>query len=201
MELSPCLPSISPARISREQKSFSVRSCAIPGLLPFSTTSRDIRRNRLSPELVLSIAREINSLRGMKDSEPDLRSATLIKEANPTLQVYSGNDDSVIAIHSAGLDGVVTGMGSAFPELFRSLSNAVASANIGKATAVENRVKRWKQVCESGDLDTIAAVKISISVRIPNYPVAVRPPLIPATRSLEAGTRETVAALIREQMT
>jgi 4-hydroxy-tetrahydrodipicolinate synthase len=149
----------------------------------------------ISPELLRLLAERVRSLKGIKDSDPDLRSSVSFKKANPRLQVLSGNDDSLVEVYSAGLDGVVAGGCNAFPELLCSVSRRVA-ADTKKAVALQRLFEKWKQFRIQASLGSIAAVKLGISSRIPSYPYEVRPPLVTASQHLQTEVAELVKAML-----
>jgi dihydrodipicolinate synthase/N-acetylneuraminate lyase len=150
----------------------------------------------ISPELLQTLAVEISSLRGIKDSDPNVKSTVALKTSNPRLQVLSGKDDSLLEIYSANLDGVVAGGFNAFPELLCRISGEVIDGRTENALALQRLVGRWKQFRATASLGSIAAAKLGISTRIPGYPCYVRPPLLAAAQGLEGEAAEIVTSLL-----
>ena len=152
----------------------------------------------ISPRLLQTIAEEIGLLRGIKDSNSGLESAILMKQAIPRLQVLSGNDDSLVEAHSAGLDGVVTGGCNAFPELVCSIRRTILSGHTAKALALQRLLDQWRQFLLRVSLDSISAAKLGIFTRIAGYPKYVRPPLVAAEQQIESEAGVLVDSLLQE---
>ena len=153
---------------------------------------------KISPGLVRDLAEQIGSLRGVKDSDADINSAISIKENNPHLEVLSGCDESLVEIHSAHLDGVVTGGYNAFSELLGSVRSTAVSGRTEKAFVLQRLFLQWKQHPVHNSLNIIAAIKLSISARIPGYSYRVRPPLLAADQHLETILAQLVKSVVAQ---
>ena len=150
----------------------------------------------ISPESLHSLAEDISSIRGIKDSDPNLKSTIALKALNPHLQVFSGSDDSLVEVYTAKLDGVVAGGFNPFPELLCSISRAIIAGQAEKACALQQLAERWRHFRRRTSLGSIASAKLGISARIPSYPYHVRPPLVAGAHHLEAEAAGVVKSIL-----
>jgi dihydrodipicolinate synthase/N-acetylneuraminate lyase len=152
----------------------------------------------LEPKSLQALAKEIGSIKGIKDSDPNLKSTIALKTLNPSLQVFSGNDDSLIEVYTAKLDGLVAGGFSPFPEVLCNIRRAIIAGQAEKAQALQQLVERWREFRRRASLGSIASAKLGISARIPSYPYHVRPPLLAASHHLAPDAAGAVNSMLED---
>jgi 4-hydroxy-tetrahydrodipicolinate synthase len=140
----------------------------------------------IDPQSLRTLAQGISSIKGIKDSDSNIESSIALKAHNPDLEVLSGNDDRLVEVYTANLNGIVAGGFSAFPELLYSVRKAISSGHTKQACDLQRLIEPWKQFRKRMSLSSIAAAKLGISTRIANYPIHVRPPLMTASQDLHS---------------
>jgi dihydrodipicolinate synthase/N-acetylneuraminate lyase len=150
----------------------------------------------LSPESLHALAEDIGSIKGIKDSDPNLESTIALKALNPHLQVFSGSDDSLVEVYTAKLDGVVAGGFNPFPELLCNISRAIIAGQAERAYALQQLVERWREFRRRVSLSPIACSELVISVRIPSCPYHVLPPPVASGHHLEPDAAGAVKSML-----
>ena len=94
----------------------------------------------LSTDTTLRLA-QLPGIVGIKDATGDLaRGADLLKRAPKSLAVYSGNDDSALALMLLGGHGVVSVTANVAPRLMSELVRAALAGDLSGARALNSRL-------------------------------------------------------------
>ncbi|MBI2957658.1 MAG: dihydrodipicolinate synthase family protein [Chloroflexi bacterium] len=150
-----------------------LRRSAIPALLYNFPRHTNVEITR---ELLAALCEANGMIRGIKDSGGDLGVAAGLKSARPGLQVFFGSDTLAFEALERGLDGFVTGGGNAVPECPLGITQAFAGGRKDKALRWQKVLDLWAAYRKSRSALEIAVAKAGLAVRIPGFPVCVRPP-------------------------
>jgi len=94
----------------------------------------------LATETTLRLA-QVPGVVGIKDATGDLaRAADLLKRAPKSFAVYSGNDDSALALMLLGGHGVISVTANVAPRLMSELVKAALAGDLSGARALNNRL-------------------------------------------------------------
>jgi 4-hydroxy-tetrahydrodipicolinate synthase len=94
----------------------------------------------LSTETTLRLT-QVAGIVGIKDATGDLaRSADLLKHAPKPFAVYSGNDDTALAMMLLGGHGVISVTANVAPRLMAELCKAALSGDLSGARSLNNRL-------------------------------------------------------------
>lgn len=115
----------------------------------------------VSPEELAAIA-ALPRIVGTKISGYDLDTVLGYRAATPSeFEVFTGNDADFPSIEAAGIDGVVSGVASVFPDTFDEMIRALGSGDADRVSAAHAEVLRTVAAIE-GD---IARMKFVIAER------------------------------------
>jgi 4-hydroxy-tetrahydrodipicolinate synthase len=94
----------------------------------------------LGVETTLRLAR-VPGIVGLKDATGDLaRAGQLLRRLPSTFALYSGNDDSALALMLLGGHGVISVTANVAPKLMRQMCDAALSSDLPKARALNARL-------------------------------------------------------------
>ncbi len=145
----------------------------------------------LSTETTLRLA-QVPGVIGIKDATGDLgRGADLLKRAPKPFAVYSGNDDTALALMLLGGHGVISVTANVAPRLMAEMCKAALAGDLSGARALNNRLLplHLKLFVEPNPIPVKWALsrmgRIGGDIRLPLVPLAEghRP-------AIEAGLRE-----------
>ena len=145
----------------------------------------------MTNDTVLRLA-EVPGIVGLKDATGDLARAEALLAALPKdkdFALYSGNDDSALALVLAGGQGVSSGTGSVGPKRLHEMVEAALKGDIATARAINNRLLPLHKelFCESNPIP----VKWALN-RMGKIPAGIR---LPLTWLTPAGQKKVEAAL------
>jgi 4-hydroxy-tetrahydrodipicolinate synthase len=84
---------------------------------------------------------QVPGIVGLKDATSDMaRAAEVLKRAPSTFAVYSGNDDSALALMLLGGHGVISVTANVAPRLMSEMCRAALAGDIAKARALNDRL-------------------------------------------------------------
>jgi len=129
---------------------------------------------------------------GIKDATGDLaRGADLLRRAPKEFAVYSGNDDSALALMFMGGHGVISVTANVAPRAMSELVRAALDGNIARAREINNRLLplHFKLFVEPNP----TAVKWAL-LRMGRIAGGIRLPLVP----LGAAAQPVVEAALKE---
>ena len=94
----------------------------------------------LGTETTLRLA-QVPGIVGLKDATSDMgRAAEVLKKAPPTFALYSGNDDTALALMLLGGHGVISVTANIAPRLMSDMCRAALSGDFAAARAINNRL-------------------------------------------------------------
>ena len=132
----------------------------------------------LASETTLRLA-QVPGIVGLKDATGDLaRASDLLKRAPKSFAVYSGNDDTALALMLLGGHGVVSVTANVAPRLMSELCKAALAGDLSGARALNNRLLplHLKLFVEPNPVPVKWALarmgRIGGSIRLPLVPLA-----------------------------
>jgi len=137
---------------------------AVPGFPLFIYNIPQCTCNNLSPRLFEKLLEKIESLVGIKTSNPDIfQIQEYVRVAEDRCSVFVGCDGLILAGLSAGVRGIVSGNASAFPEPFIRIYQAFERGELEKAREYQLFIDKLRNVL--GDGRYIASFKKSLGFR------------------------------------
>lgn len=127
---------------------------------------------------------QITNIVGIKDATGDMyRAADLLKRATKPFAVYSGNDDSALAVMLLGGHGVISVTANVAPKLMSDMCRATFSGDLHSAREINNRLLalHGKLFVESNP----GPVKWALA-KMGRIPAGLRLPLVPLSTPNEA---------------
>ncbi len=133
----------------------------------------------LGTETTLRLA-QVPGIVGLKDATSDMgRAAEVLKKAPPTFALYSGNDDTALALMLLGGHGVISVTANIAPRLMSDMCRAVLSGDFAAARAINNRLLpvHFKLFVEPNPIPVKWALAkmghIQNGIRLPLVPLSV----------------------------
>lgn len=124
---------------------------AVPGFPLFIYNIPQCTCNNLSPELFERLLDSVESIVGVKNSNPDiLHTINLIQRSRGRCALFVGNDGLILAALSCGASGIVSGNASAFPEPFVNIYRAFEQGDLEKARQGQLFIDRLRGVLAYG---------------------------------------------------
>jgi 4-hydroxy-tetrahydrodipicolinate synthase len=145
----------------------------------------------LSTETTLRLA-QVPGIVGIKDATGDLaRGADLLRRAPKSFCVYSGNDDSALALMLLGGHGVISVTANVAPRLMSEMCKAALSGDLSGARSLNNRLLplHLKLFVEANPIP----VKWALA-RMGRIAGGIRLPMVP----LSEGAQPIVESALRE---
>ncbi|HUR18073.1 MAG TPA: 4-hydroxy-tetrahydrodipicolinate synthase [Acidimicrobiales bacterium] len=167
--------------------------------LPVIVYDIPVRTGRkIAHDTLLSLAREVPNLLGVKDAAGDpAGSARLVAEAPQSFELYSGEDGltlPLLAVGAVGLIGVATNWAGS---LHAHMVNAFAKGDVGEARRI-NTLLLPSFAFETGD-DAPNPVPAKAMMRVLGLPVGqCRLPMGPAPEGLEDRARAVLTEMGRD---
>jgi len=133
----------------------------------------------LGTETTLRLA-QVPGIVGLKDATSDMgRAAEILKKAPPTFALYSGNDDTALALMLLGGHGVISVTANIAPRLMADMCRAALSGDFAAARAINNRLLpvHFKLFVEPNPIPVKWALsrmsRIQNGIRLPLVPLSV----------------------------
>lgn len=127
--------------------------------------------NRLLPETVARLAREVDLIRGAKDSSGDLDNLKayiqVTRDIGKDFSVLAGNDGSILACLQAGGAGGVAGRANLWPRTIVSIYHHFVAGELEQAREAQDAILALQRVFRYGNPNTI----IKKGVALLGYPV------------------------------
>jgi 4-hydroxy-tetrahydrodipicolinate synthase len=121
---------------------------------------------------------------GLKDATSDMaRAADVLKHAPSTFALYSGNDDTALALVMLGGHGVISVTANIAPRLMSEMCRAALAGEYAKARAINNQLLpvHFKLFVEANPIP----VKWALA-KMGRIPGGIRLPLVPLSAANEA---------------
>jgi 4-hydroxy-tetrahydrodipicolinate synthase len=133
----------------------------------------------LGTETTLRLA-QVPGIVGLKDATSDMgRAAEVLKKAPPTFALYSGNDDTALALMLLGGHGVISVTANISPRLMSDMCRAALAGDFATARAINNRLLpvHFKLFVEPNPIPVKWALakmgRIRGGIRLPLVPLSV----------------------------
>ena len=127
--------------------------------------------NKLLPETVAKLAKDVDVIMGAKDSSGDRDNLKayidLTKELDKDFSVLAGNDGNIFFCLQNGGKGGIAGRANLWPETVASIYNYFVAGDLEKAEAAHAEIAKIQPVFKFGNPNTI----IKKAVNLLGYPV------------------------------
>ena len=163
-------------------------TCGLPVIL-YNVPGRTVAD--LSAETTLRLA-QVPGIVGLKDATSDLaRASHLLKHAPKSFALYSGNDDTALALMLLGGHGVISVTANVAPKLMSQMCKAALAGDLATARRINDQLLpvHFKLFVEANPIP----VKWALA-RMGRMPAGLRLPLVP----LSAAAQPVVEAALRE---
>lgn len=150
-------------------------TCGLPVIL-YNVPGRTVAD--LGNDTTLRLA-QVPGIVGIKDATGDpARAADLLRRAPKDFAVYSGNDDSALALMLLGGHGVISVTANVAPKLMSELAKAALAGDLARARAINNQLLplHMKLFVEANPIPVKWALarmgRIGKGIRLPLVPLA-----------------------------
>ena len=127
--------------------------------------------NKLLPETVAKLAKDVDVIMGAKDSSGDRDNLKayidLTQELDKDFSVLAGNDGNILFCLQNGGKGGIAGRANLWPKTVASIYNYFVAGDLDKAQEAQNAVAALQRVFKFGNANTI----IKKAVNLLGYPV------------------------------
>ena len=127
--------------------------------------------NKLLPETVAKLAKDVDVIMGAKDSSGDRGNLKayidLTQELNKDFSVLAGNDGNILFCLQNGGKGGIAGRANLWPKTVASIYNYFVAGELDKAQEAQDAVAALQRVFKFGNANTI----IKKAVNLLGYPV------------------------------
>ena len=127
--------------------------------------------NKLLPETVAKLAKDVDIIVGAKDSSGDWENLktyiTLTKELDKDFYVLSGNDSLILPSLKEGGTGGIAGCSNVYPHVLASIYNLFKEGKIQEAEAAQDSIASFRAVFKYGNPNTV----VKKAVAMLGYPV------------------------------
>ena len=127
--------------------------------------------NKLLPETVAQLAKDVDVILGAKDSSGDLDNLKayiqLTRDLDKNFAVLAGNDGNILPCLKAGGAGGVAGRANLWPRTIASIYDSFVAGDLEKAQAAQDAIVALQRVFPFGNPNTI----IKKAVALMGYPV------------------------------
>lgn len=127
--------------------------------------------NKLLPETVAKLARDVDVILGAKDSSGDLDNLYAYieqtRDIGKDFAVLAGNDGNILKCLKAGGTGGIAGRANLYPHALSSIYNYFVAGELDKAQEAQDAVATLQRVFKFGNPNTI----IKKAVAMMGYPV------------------------------
>ena len=127
--------------------------------------------NKLLPETVAKLARDVDVIQGAKDSSGDLENLKayirLTQDVGKPFSVLAGNDGAILTCLKEGGAGGIAGRANLYPKSLASIYNSFVAGDIAQAEKLQDAVSTLQRVFRFGNPNTV----IKKAVAMLGYPV------------------------------
>jgi len=122
--------------------------------------------NKLLPETVAKLARDVDVIMGVKDSsgDPDNLQAyiTLTHDLDKDFRVLSGNDSLILSCLKAGGAGGIAGCANVYPRVLSSIYDLFQAGKPEEAQAAQDSIATLRAVFQYGNPNTIVKTAVAL---------------------------------------
>lgn len=127
--------------------------------------------NKLLPETVAKLAKDVDNIMGAKDSSGDwdnlLAYINLTKDLEKDFRVLSGNDSLILQCIEAGGAGGIAGCANVYPHVMASIYNLFKDGKLEEAKIAQDSIASFRAVFKYGNPNTVVKKAVSLL----GYPV------------------------------
>lgn len=127
--------------------------------------------NKLLPETVGKLAKDVDVILGAKDSSGDIDNLRAYiretRDIGKDFAVLAGNDGSILTCLKEGGAGGIAGRANLYPKALASIYNYFMAGELGKAQEIQDAVATLQRVFQYGNPNTV----IKKAVNLLGYPV------------------------------
>ena len=127
--------------------------------------------NKLLPETVAKLARDVDVFQGATDSSGDLENRKayirLTQDVGKPFSVLAGNDGAILTCLKEGGAGGIAGRANLYPKSLASIYNSFVAGDIAQAEKLQDAVATLQRVFRFGNPNTV----IKKAVAMLGYPV------------------------------
>ena len=127
--------------------------------------------NKLLPETVAKLAKDVNVILGAKDSSGDIENLKAYihqtRDIGKNFAVLAGNDGSILTCLKEGGAGGIAGRANLYPKALASIYNYFVAGELDKAQEMQDAVATLQRVFKYGNPNTV----IKKAVNLLGYPV------------------------------
>ena len=127
--------------------------------------------NKLLPETVAKLAKDVDVIMGAKDSSGDIENLKAYiretRDIGKNFAVLAGNDGSILTCLKEGGAGGIAGRANLYPKALASIYNCFVAGDVDKAQEYQDAVATLQRVFKFGNPNTI----IKKAVNLLGYPV------------------------------
>lgn len=127
--------------------------------------------NKLLPETVAKLAKDVDVIMGAKDSSGDWDNLqayiTLTQDLDKDFRVLSGNDSLILPCLKAGGAGGIAGCANVYPHVLSSIYDLFQTGRLEEAQAAQDSIASFRAVFRYGNPNTI----VKKAVALLGYPV------------------------------
>ncbi len=152
---------------------------------------------RIGAELTVTLAREVPTIVGVKDSTGDVASAAVVVAESPTgFDVYCGDDSLALPFASIGSAGIVSVASHWAGPLFVTMLDSHRAGHVERATSINQTLAESYRFESTDEYPNPAPAKAAC--RVLGLPVGqCRLPNAPAPEALDERARSVIAAVRR----
>lgn len=127
--------------------------------------------NKLLPETVAKLAKDVDVILGAKDSSGDWENLqayiTLTQDLGKDFRVLSGNDSLILPCLKAGGAGGIAGCANVYPRVLASIYDLFQAGRLEEAQAAQDSIASFRAVFKYGNPNTV----VKKAVALLGYPV------------------------------
>jgi 4-hydroxy-tetrahydrodipicolinate synthase len=122
--------------------------------------------NKLLPETVAKLAKDVDVIIGAKDSSGDwdnlLAYITLTRDLDKDFRVLSGNDSLILPCLKEGGAGGITGCANVYPRVLSSIYDLFVEGKVEEAQAAQDSIASLRAVFKYGNPNTIVKTSVAL---------------------------------------
>ena len=122
--------------------------------------------NRLLPETVAKLAKDVDVIMGVKDSSGDwdnlLAYINLARELDKDFRVLSGNDSLILPALKAGGAGGIAGCANVYPHTLASIYDLFRAGRLEEAQAAQDSIANLRAVFKYGNPNTVVKKAVGL---------------------------------------
>lgn len=122
--------------------------------------------NKLLPETVAKLARDVDIIMGVKDSSGDWDNLqayiTRTRDLDKDFRVLSGNDSLILPCLEAGGAGGISGCANVYPRVISSIYDLFREGKLEEAQDAQNSIANLRAVFQYGNPNTIVKTAVAL---------------------------------------